>query len=142
MAITSAFTTSFKAELFQGIHNLTAGTGHTLKIALYSSAATLGAATTAYSATNEISGAGYTAGGVTLTSITPTTNGTAGVCDFNDASWLAATIMARGCLIYNTSAANRACAVIDFGADVGATSADFTLVFPAATSAAAIIRIN
>jgi hypothetical protein len=104
MAITQAVCTSFKQELLVGTHNFTATTGDTFKIALYSSSATLSASTTAYSSSNEVSASGtYTAGGGSLTNVTPTTSGTTALTDFSDISFTSATITARGALIYNSS---------------------------------------
>ena len=142
MAITQALCTSFKKEILQGTHNFTASTGNTFKIALYTSSATMSATTTAYSATNEISGTGYTATGNTLTNITPTTSGTTALTDFSDTTWSTATITARGALIYNdTASGDPAVAVLDFGSDKTSTAGDFTIVFPAADASNAIIRI-
>ena len=141
MAITQAMCTSFKGEVMQALHNFTTSTGNVLKIALYTSTATMSASTTAYSATNEVSGTNYVAGGNTLTNITPTTSGTTGFTDFNDTTWSAATITARGALIYNSTNTNRGVAVLDFGTDQTSTAGDFTIVFPAAAAATAIIRI-
>lgn len=141
MAISQAMCTSFKVELMQALHNFTNGTGNTFKIALYTSAATLGASTTAYSSTNEVSGTGYVAGGNTLTNVTPTSSGTTAFTDFADTTWSTATITARGALIYNSTNANRAVAVLDFGADKTSTAGDFTIVFPTADASNAIIRI-
>jgi hypothetical protein len=155
MAITQAMTTSFKQEILQGIHNFTSGsgggtttttgTGNVFKIALYTSSATLSAATTAYSTSNEVSGTNYTAGGNTLTNVTPTTSSTTALTDFADTTWSSSTITARGALIYNSSttagAADRAVVVLDFGADKTSTSGDFTIQFPAAGASTAIIRI-
>lgn len=141
MAITQAMATSFKQEILVGTHNFTNSTGHAFKIALYTSAATLGASTTAYSATNEVSGTGYSAGGNTLVNVTPTTSGTTAFCDFNDTTWSTATITARGALIYNSSQSNKAVAVLDFGSDKTSTAGDFTIIFPTADASNAIIRI-
>lgn len=141
MAITAAIATSFKQELLQGVHNFTASTGDVFKIALFTSSATLGATTTAYSTSNEITGAGYTAGGNTLTNITPTTSGTTAIVDFADTTWSAATITARGALIYNSSESDKAVAVLDFGGDKTSTNGDFSIIFPAATASDAIIRL-
>jgi hypothetical protein len=142
MAITQAMCTSFKVELMQALHNFTASSGNAFKLALYSSAATLGATTTAYSATNEVSNSGsYSAGGGTLTNITPTSSGTTALTDFDDISFTSATINARGALIYNSTNANRAVAVLDFGGDKIPTAGTFTIQFPAATASDAIIRI-
>lgn len=141
MAISQSMCTSFKVELMQALHNFTNGTGNAFKIALYTSAATLGAGTTAYSATNEVSGTGYTAGGNTLTNVTPTSSGTTAFTDFADTTWSSATITARGALIYNSTNSNRAVCVLDFGADKTSTAGDFTIVFPTADATNAIIRI-
>jgi len=155
MAIDQAMCTSFKQEILQGIHNFTSGSGggtttitgsgNTFKIALYTSSASLGAGTTAYTTSNEVSGTGYTAAGNTLTNVTPTTSSTTALTDFADTTWSSSTITARGALIYNSSttagSANRAVVVLDFGADKTSTSGDFTIQFPAAGASTAIIRI-
>lgn len=142
MAITQALCTSFKVELLQGIHNFTTSTGDVFKLALYSSAATLDATTTAYTASNEVGNSGtYSAGGGTLTNVTPTSSGTTAFTDFADLSFTSATINARGALIYNSTDANRAVAVLDFGGDKISTAGTFTIQFPAATASDAIIRI-
>ena len=141
MAITQAMCTSFKQELLTGTHNFTNGTGDTFKIALFTSSATLGAATTAYSVTNEVSGTGYTAGGNTLTNVTPTTSGTTAFTDFADTTWSTATITARGALIYNSTDSDKAVVVLDFGSDKTSTAGDFTIQFPTADASNAIIRI-
>lgn len=138
MPIAQAMCTSFKAELFGGIHDLDTDV---IKIALYTSAANLGAGTTVYSASNEVIGAGYTAGGNTLTGATISSSGTTGFADFSDTSWTSATITARGALIYNSSKANRAIAVLDFGSDRISTTGTFTIQFPAPTATDAILRI-
>ena len=144
MAITSAICTSFKQEILVGTHNFTATSGNTFKIALFTSDASLGAATTAYSTSNEItnaSGTAYTAGGATLTSVTPTTSGTTAICDFADVSYTSASFTANGALIYNDTNGDKACAVIAFGSDKTVTSGTFTIQFPAADADNAIIRI-
>ena len=142
MAITQAVCTSFKQEILVEGHDFTATTGDTFKIALNSSSATLSASTTAYSATNEVSNSGtYTAGGGSLTAVTPTTSGTTALCDFADASFTSATITARGALIYNSSASNKAVVVLDFGGDKTSTSGTFTIAFPAADASNAILRL-
>ena len=141
MAITQAVCSSFKQELLVGTHNFTVSTGDVFKIALFLAAATLSAATTAYAATNEASGTGYTAGGNTLTNVTPTLDGTTAITDFADSTWSTATITARGALIYNSSDSNKSCVVLDFGSDKSSSAGDFTIVFPAAAAATAIIRI-
>ena len=146
MAITSALCTSFKKELLERKHDFNATSGHTFKIALYTSSATLGAATTDYSATNEVVGTGYTAGGETLTNIDPTSSGTTAFVDFADATWASATITAAGALIYNTttdggSGTTNAVAVISFGCDKPSTNGDFVVQFPTADASNAIIRL-
>ena len=144
MAITSAICTSFKQELLVGTHNFTPTSGNTFKIALYTSSASLGASTTAYSTSNEItnsSGTAYTAGGATLTSVTPTTSGTTALCDFADVSYTSASFTANGALIYNDSQSDKAVAVIAFGSDKTVTSGTFTIQFPTADATNAIIRL-
>lgn len=138
MAITQAMPTSFKEELLKKEHDLDTDT---FKIALYTSSATLGATTTAYSATNEVSGTGYTAGGATLASAAITTSGTTAFADFADPSWTSSSFTANGALIYNSSASNKAVAVITFGGDFTVTTGTFTIVFPAADASNALIRI-
>lgn len=142
MAITQTLTTSFKQELMEAIHDFQNG-GDTFKIALYTSDATLDATTTAYSATNEVSGTGYVAGGASLTNVSPTTSGTVAYVDFNDVTWSTSTITnARGALIYNSSKANRAVAVLDFGGNKSTSASDFVIQFPAPNANNAIIRIS
>jgi len=142
MAISQAMCTSFKVELLKGIHDFTNSTGSTFKIALYTSSATLDATTTAYSATNEVSGTGYTAKGNTLTNVTPTSSSITAYTDFADTTWSSATITANGALIYNEDAAgDPAVAVLAFGGDKTSTNGDFTIQFPAADASNAIIRI-
>ena len=147
MAITQAMCTSFKVDLLNGIHAFGttvvrgATTADTMYMALYTSSATLDATTTAYSATNEVSGTGYVAGGQALTTVAPTSSGTTAYLDFNDETWTSSTITARGALIYNSDQSNKAVAVLDFGADKTSTAGDFTVVFPTADASNAIIRI-
>ena len=144
MAISSAICTSFKQEILVGTHNFTASSGDTFKIALYTSSASLGASTTAFSATNEISntsGSAYSSGGATLTSVTPTTSGTTAFCDFSDVSYTSASFTANGALIYNSSQSDKAVAVIAFGGDKTVSSGTFTIQFPTADASNAIIRI-
>lgn len=142
MAITQAMCTSFKKELMTGTHNFTTSTGNTFKLALYTSSATLGAATTAYSATNEASGTGYSAGGGTLTNVTPTTSGTTALTDFADLTFSSATITANGALIYNdTASGDPSVVVLAFGGDKSSSAGDFTIQFPTADASNAIIRI-
>jgi hypothetical protein len=142
MAISQAMCTSFKSELLTAEHDFTNTTGNTFRIALYTSSATLGASTTAYSATNEVSGTGYTAAGEALTNVTPTTSGTTAYTDFADVTWSSATITANGALIYNDShASDAAVCVLAFGGDKTSTNGDFTIQFPTADASNAIIRI-
>jgi hypothetical protein len=143
MAITQAMCTSFKVGILDGTFDFSSGTSQVFKIALYTSSATLDATTTAYSATNEVSGTGYSAGGNTLTiSTNPTSSGTTAFLDFADTTWSTATITARGALIYLADGAtNPAVAVLDFGGDKISTAGDFTIQFPTADASNAIIRI-
>ena len=144
MAISSAICSSFKQELLQGKHSFESSGGHTFKLALFDSDASLGASTTAYSTSNEItnsSGTAYTAGGATLTSVTPTTDSTTAVCDFADVSYTSASFTANGALIYNDSQSDKAVAVIAFGGDKTVSSGTFTIQFPTAAASNAIIRL-
>ena len=132
--------TSFKEELLRGVHDFTA---HTFKLALYTNEAILNAGTTAYTESGEAVGSGYTAGGADLTAQTPASDGTTAFVTFDDVSWAAAPLTARGGLIYNSTVAGTpAVAVLDFGADKIAADTTFTVQFPAATSDAAIVRIR
>tara|TARA_R100001443_G_scaffold111075_1_gene123587 strand:- start:474 stop:899 length:426 start_codon:yes stop_codon:yes gene_type:complete len=140
MAITSAIANSFKQELLVEGHNLTNG-ADSIKLALYTSSATLGAGTTAYVTTGQATGTNYSAGGSTLTNVTPTLSGSTAICDFADLTFGTATVTARGCLLYNSTNSNKAIAVIDFGGDKTSTAGNFTIVFPAANATAAIIRL-
>jgi hypothetical protein len=143
MAFTGNFMcTSFKQELLTATHDFTNSTGNTFKLALYDNNASFTASTTAYTATNEVAGTGYSAGGGTLTNVTPTTSGTTALTDFADLTFSTATITARGALIYNdTAAGDPSVVVLDFGADKTSTAGDFTIVFPTADASNAIIRI-
>lgn len=142
MAISQAMCTSFKAEILKGVHDFTASTGNTFKLALYTSSATLGAGTTAYTTSNEVSGTGYTAKGGTLTSVTPTTSGTTAIGDFSDLTFSSATITANGALIFNeTATGDPAVLVLAFGGDKSSSAGDFTIQFPTANATDAIIRI-
>ena len=141
MAITQAMCTSFKVELLTATHNFTNSSGHTFKLALFTNAASLGAGTTAYSTSNEASGTGYSAGGNTLTNVTPTSGVTTAFTDFADTSFTSSTITARGALIYNSSQSNKAVVVLDFGSDKSSTSGTFSVIFPTADASNAIIRI-
>jgi hypothetical protein len=138
MAISQAMCSSFKQQLFLGEHDLDTDV---IKIALYTSSATLDASTTAYSTTNEVSGTGYTAGGNTLTGATVSLSGTTAYVDFSDTTWTTATITARGALIYNSSKSNKAIAVLDFGADKTSTAGDFTVQMPTNDASSALLRI-
>ena len=148
---TNAMPTSFKVEILKAVHNFTASTGNTFKIALGKGSATLtgtyGAATTSYTDltgnSDELAnGSGYTTGGNTLTSVTPVADGTTAVCDFDNTTWSAATFTTSGAIIYNDSATgDPACAVLSFGGDQTVTSGDFQIQFPAPASTTAIIRI-
>ena len=135
--------TSFKVELMKAVHNFTTGTGNTFKLALYDNSASFTAATTAYTATNEVANSGtYSAGGGALTNVTPTSSGTTAFTDFADLSFTSATITAYGALIYNDSAAgDPTVCVLDFGGAKTSTNGTFTIIFPTADSTSAIIRI-
>ena len=138
MAITQAMCTSFKSEILDEQHDLVADT---LKIALYTSSASLGAGTTAFTTSNEITGTGYSSGGVELTNRTVSTTGTTAFFDADDPTWTSASFTARGALIYNSTNSNKAIAVLNFGGDFTVSSGTFRIVFPAA-GASAIIRID
>lgn len=144
MAITQAVATSFKKQLLEGAHDFRSS-GDTIKIALYTSSASLDASTTAYTTSNETSGTGYSAGGQELTKVAPTTSGTTAFIDFADEVFSTATITARGALIYNTTPThtytNPAIVVLDFGGDKTSTAGDFTIVFPTADASSAILRL-
>ena len=149
MAITQAMATTFKKELLFGAHDFDTSTGDTIKLALFTSSASLDATTTAFSASNEVAASGgYTSGGNTLNSVDPTTSSTTAFLDFDDSTWSSSTITARGAMIYNTtpnttsiSLTNPAVVILDFGADKSSSSGDFTVQFPAADASNAIIRI-
>jgi len=141
MAISTAMCTSFKQELLVGTHNFTATSGNSFKLALYTSSASLGAGTTAYTTSNEVSGTGYTAAGAALTSVTPTTSSTTAFCDFSDLTFSSSTITANGALIYNDTQSDKAVCALAFGGDKTSTAGDFTITFPTADASNAIIRI-
>jgi|TARA_E500000318_G_scaffold42872_1_gene40896 hypothetical protein len=141
MAISTAMCTSFKQELLVGTHNFTATSGNSFKLALYTSSATLGASTTAYTTSNEVSGTGYTAAGAALTNVTPTTSGTTAFADFADLTFSSSTITANGALIYNDTQSDKAVCALAFGGDKTSTAGDFTIQFPTADASNAIIRI-
>ena len=136
MAFEQTLTTSFKEQVLLGVHDLDTDT---IKLALYTAEASLGASTTVYGTTNEVVGTGYTAGGVILTGATVLTSGTTAYVDFDNAVWPTAAFTARGALIYNASKGNKAIAVLDFGSDKTATTS-FTVQMPANTATAALIR--
>lgn len=148
MAISQSLVTSFKVEILDGIHAFgttvvrASTTADTYKIALYTSAASLDATTTAYTTSGEVVGTGYTAGGNTLTvSVVPTSSGTTAYLSFSNSSWSTATITARGALIYNSTQGNKAVAVLDFGSDKSSSAGTFSVIFPTADASNAIIRI-
>lgn len=142
LAISQAVTDSFKKELLEARHNFLTSGGNNFKIALYDSTATLGNATTAYAAANEVVGANYTAGGMALTRVNPTNTGNVAFTDFADVNWPVSTITARGALIYNVDQSNASVLVLDFGSDKTSTAGNFTVVFPTANASAAILRIG
>jgi hypothetical protein len=144
MAFTGNFMcTSFKQEILQGVHNFTNGTGNTFKLALYDNSASFTAATTAYTSSNEVPNSGsYSAGGGTLTNVTPTTSGTTAFTDFADLSFTSATITAFGAMIYNdTAAGNPSVCILDFGGSKSSSAGTFTIIFPTNDSTNAILRI-
>jgi len=148
---TTAMPTSFKVEILKGVHNFTASTGDTFKLALAKATAsvtgTYGAATTSYTDltgnSDELAnGNGYTTGGGTLVSITPVADGTTAVCDFDNYTWTSATFTTSGGIIYNdTAVGDPACAVLSFGGDQTVSSGDFQIQMPSPSAATAIIRI-
>jgi|TARA_R110000796_G_scaffold101177_1_gene209911 hypothetical protein len=141
MAITQAMCTSFKKELLTATHNFATG-GNAFKLSLYTSSATMGATTTAYSTAQEVANSGsYAAGGGTLTKVEPASSGTTGFTDFTDLTFTTATITARGALIYNDTNGDKAVCVLDFGSDKSSSSGSFTIQFPTADASNAIIRI-
>jgi len=138
MTITQGIANQAKADFLGGIHLST----DTYKIALYTSAATIGPTTSAYTATNEVVGTGYTAGGATLVGFTASLSSTTGVLDFTtDPTWAASTITARGFMIYNSSKSNKVLYIGDFGADITSTADTFTVTFPVADATTGLIRI-
>ena len=142
MAISQAMCSSFKQELLEGVHNFKNSGGNDFKLALYTSSATLGASTTAYTTSNEASGTNYTAKGASLTRVDPSTSSTTALTDFADLTFSNASVTARGCLIFNdTASGDPAVCVLDFGGDKTSTAGDFTIQFPAADASNAIIRI-
>ena len=144
MTISQTATTSFKVELAQGLHNFGPTAPNTFKIALYTSSASLGSTTTAYTATGEVAnGSGYTTGGeILVVSTTPTSSGTTMLLSFSDVTWAGASFTARGALIYNSTNANRSVAVLDFATDQTGTGNNFIIRFPSSNVTSAIIRIS
>jgi len=148
MAILQTATTSFKVELLQAVHNFGPTSANTFKIALYTASADINASTTAYSAANEVTGTGYTAGGNTLTISVSPTSGTnsSGVptayISFNNTTWTSATFTARAALIYNSSQSNKSVAVLDFGSDKTVNNDTFQVSFPTPDANSAIVRIS
>ena len=143
MPITSTICDSYLIELGQGLHNHTVSTGDVFKCALYTSSATLNRSTTTYSSTNEVTGTGYTAGGDTLTNVTPVTSNNVGVYDWADLTFSTLTVSGiRGALIYNSTNSNRAVCTLNFVSDWSPSAKDFVMTFPGATSTSAIIRIK
>ena len=138
MAISQAMCSSYKEQLLGAVHDMDTDV---FKIALYTSSATLGAATTIYSTSDEVVATGYTAGGNTLSGAAITLSGTTAFVDFSDSTWTTATITARGALIYNSSKANKSVAVLDFGGDKSSTAGDFTVIMPTPDATNALIRI-
>ena len=142
MAIATAMCTSFKQEILEAVHNFKNSGGSTFNLALYTSSASLGAATSAYTTSNEVSGTGYTAKGGALTRVDPSTSGTTALTDFANLTFSSSSITARGALIFNDSASgDPSVCSLDFGADKTSSSGDFTIQFPAADASNAIIRI-
>ena len=142
MAITTAMCTTFKKEILEAVHNFKNSGGSTFNLALYTSSATLGASTTAYTTSNETSGTGYTAKGAALTRVDPSNDGTTAITDFTDLTFSSSSITARGALIFNESASgDPAVCALAFGGDKTSSSGDFTIQFPAADASSAIIRI-
>jgi hypothetical protein len=145
MAITSAICNTFKTEILTAVHDFTASTGNTFNLALYTSSASMGASTTAYTSTNEItntSGSAYSAKGQALTSVTPVLDSSTAVCDFADISWTSASFTANGCLIFNdTASGDPGVCVVAFGGDKTVSSGTFTIQFPAAAASTAIVAI-
>ena len=143
MAFTGNFMcTSFKVEILKAVHNFTNSTGNMFNIAMYTNSASFTAATTAYTATNEVSGTAYVAKGNTLVNVTPTSSSTTALTDFSDSTWSSSTITARGAMIFNdTASGDPSVVILDFGSDKSSSSGDYTIVFPTADSSSAIIRI-
>ena len=142
MAIYQTMCTSFKAEVARALHNFTASTGDVFKIALYVASATIDASTTAYTSAGEASGTNYTAGGVSLTNITPTTSGTTGYWSFDNVTFSNVSLSCAGALIYNSTNQNRAVCVLSFGNTIVKSASDLTITFPAPGATDAVLRIT
>ena len=141
MAIIQTLTTSFKVELAQGLHNFTTGTGDVFKLVLYTANADLGASTTAYTTAGEVSGTNYSAGGITLTNITPSFQGATAYWSFDTATFTNVTLTTNGALIYNSTNGNRSVAVLNFGLNITKSSQNLVVTFPAADATNAVLRI-
>lgn len=142
MAIVQTMCTSFKAEVAQGLHNFTRGTGNVFKLALYVATANLGADTTVYTASNEASGTNYTAGGIALTNITPLAASNTGYWSFDDATFSNVTLTCAGALIYNSTNGNRAVCVLNFGQTITKTASNLVVTFPPMGATDSILRIS
>ena len=142
MAIIQTLTTSFKVELAQGLHNFTTGTGDVFKLALYTANADLGASTTAYITAGESSGTNYSAGGITLTNITPSFQGTTAYWSFEDATFSNVTLTTNGALIYNSTNGNRSVCVLNFGVNITKTAQNLVITFPVDDAQNAVMRIE
>ena len=141
MAIYQTMCTSFKAEVAQGLHNFTTGTGNVFKLALYVATADLGADTTIYTSSGESSGTNYSPGGIALTNITPTTSGTTGYWSFQNATFSNVTLTCAGALIYNSTNGNRAVCVLSFGSTITKVASSLVITFPANDATNAVLRI-
>ena len=141
MAIIQTLTTSFKVEVAQALHNFTTGTGNVFKLALYTANADLGASTTAYTTSGEASGTNYTPGGITLTNITPSFQGTTSYWSFQDATFTNVTLTTNGALIYNSTNGNRSVAVLNFGVNITKTAQNLVITFPVNDATNAVLRI-
>ena len=142
MAIYQTMCTSFKAEVARALHDFTASTGNVFKIALYVATADLSASTTAYTSSGEASGTNYTAGGIALTIIKPTTSGTTGYWSFDNATFTNVTLSCAGALIYNSTNQNRAVCVLSFGNTIVKSASDLIITFPAPGATDAVLRIT
>jgi hypothetical protein len=141
MAIIQTLTTSFKVEVAQGLHNFTTGTGDVFKLALYTANADLGTSTTAYTTAGEVSGTNYSAGGIVLTNITPSFQGTTSYWSFQNATFTNVTLTTNGALIYNSTNGNRSVAVLNFGVNITKTAQDLVITFPVNDATNAVLRI-